>query len=279
MIKLFSRLGLPMVIRSDLGSSFKSELLTKFENELGVKSFFSTPYHHQSLSSAERYVGTLKNMLRNFVSEDPRSWDKMIDLLMFTYREVPCVTTGFSTFELMYGRNARGPLQVVKEELTQQAVSGKRQSVVKNFLDLRERLKQCSELASEHAMTLQVKIKTYYDKNSRQRSLAAGQRVFVLLPDSNNSLLCNWQGPYTVLRKVNDRNYEIDLGHRVTCLHINLLRLCNKRTDAPAVWKMHQLCGRNVCVCVCVCLWCVSYSKNKDIIVTKFYHFILLFYI
>ena len=43
------------------------------------------------------------------------------------------------------------------------------------------------------------------------------------------------EGPYTVLRKVNDTNYEIDLGHRVTCLHINLLRLWNERTDESAV--------------------------------------------
>ena len=34
MIKLFSRLGMPRVIRSDLGSSFKSEFLTTFESEL-----------------------------------------------------------------------------------------------------------------------------------------------------------------------------------------------------------------------------------------------------
>ena len=72
MIKLFIRLGLPRVIRSDLRSSFKSELLTKFESGLGVKPCFSTPYHHQSLSLAERYVVTLKNMLRKFVSDDPR---------------------------------------------------------------------------------------------------------------------------------------------------------------------------------------------------------------
>ena len=119
-------------------------------------------------------MGTLKNMLRKFVSDDPRSWDKMIELLMLAYREVPCVTTGFSPFELMYERTARCPLQVVNEELTQQAVSGKRQAVVKYLLDLRERLKQCSELASEHAMNLQFKMKIYYDKNSRQRLLAAG---------------------------------------------------------------------------------------------------------
>ena len=37
------------------------------------------------------------------------------------------------------------------------------------------------------------------------------------------------------MRKVNDTNNEIDLGHRVTGLHINLLRLWNERTDEPAV--------------------------------------------
>ena len=40
--------------------------------------------------------------------------------------------------------------------------------------DVRERLKQCSELSSEHASILQVEVETHYDKNSRQRSLAAG---------------------------------------------------------------------------------------------------------
>ena len=154
MIKLFSKLVLPKVIKSDLGYSFKSELLTKFESELGVKPCFSTSYLHQPFPSAERFVGTLKNMLRKFVSDGPRSWDKMIDLLMFAYRDAPCVATGFFPFELIYGRTAMGPLQVVMEELTQQAVSGKRQSVVKYLLDLRKRLKQCSELASEYAMTL-----------------------------------------------------------------------------------------------------------------------------
>ena len=37
------------------------------------------------------------------------------------------------------------------------------------------------------------------------------------------------------MRKVNDTNYKIDLGHRVTCLHINLLRLWNERTNEATV--------------------------------------------
>ena len=34
---------------------------------------------------------------------------------------------------------------------------------------------------------------------------------------------------------MNDTNYEIDLGHRVTCLHVNLLKLWIEITDQPAV--------------------------------------------
>ena len=50
-----------------------------------------------------RLRDTLENMFRKLVSDDPRSWDKIIDFIMFAYREVPYVMTGFSPFELMYG--------------------------------------------------------------------------------------------------------------------------------------------------------------------------------
>ena len=33
---------------------------------------------------------------------------------------------------------------------------------------------------------------------------------------------------------MHDTNYEINLSHRVTCLHINLLRLWNKRKNKEA---------------------------------------------
>ena len=36
------------------------------------------------------------------------------------------------------------------------------------------------------------------------------------------------------MRKINDTNYETDLGHRVTCLHINSLRLWNERITESA---------------------------------------------
>ena len=43
------------------------------------------------------------------------------------------------------------------------------------------------------------------------------------------------EGTVYSFENVNHTDYEIDLGQRVTCLHINLLRLWNERTDEPAV--------------------------------------------
>ena len=110
------------MIRTDASSTFKSELITCFEQKLGVRSHISTtPYHHASQGTVSRYVGTLKGQLRKYMQDDPRGWDRMLPYLLFAYREVPCETTGFSPFELLYGRHIRGPLQILGEQMRKQS--------------------------------------------------------------------------------------------------------------------------------------------------------------
>ena len=63
----------------------------------------------------ERFNKTLKEMLRKTAVEEGKDWDKLIPYVLFAYREVPQESTGFSPFELLYGREVRGPLDVLKE--------------------------------------------------------------------------------------------------------------------------------------------------------------------
>ena len=44
--------------------------------------------------------------------------------LLFAYREVPQESTGFSPFELLYGRKVRGPLDVLRETWTGETEEG-----------------------------------------------------------------------------------------------------------------------------------------------------------
>ena len=72
----------------------------------------------------ERFNRTLKSVLRKFVRERVQTWDKYLPYLLFAYREVPCESTGYSPFELLYGRTVRGPLAVIKETWSEGSSSG-----------------------------------------------------------------------------------------------------------------------------------------------------------
>jgi hypothetical protein len=53
--------------------------------------------------------GVLKSMLKKLYQERPNDWDRYLPAVLFAYREVPQASTGFSTFELLYGRTEPQP--------------------------------------------------------------------------------------------------------------------------------------------------------------------------
>ncbi|XP_055948216.1 uncharacterized protein LOC129981408 [Argiope bruennichi] len=81
---------------------------------LGCAPRFTTPNHPAGNGLIERYNRVFKNSLHHIIRTDPSNWDKYIPYMLFAYREVPNCTTGVSPFKLMYGREARGPLGVLK---------------------------------------------------------------------------------------------------------------------------------------------------------------------
>lgn len=93
-----------------------SELLKEIYSVIEVRPLYTSPYHPQTDSLVERYNQTLKAMLKKVLMREKRSWDKLLPLVTFAYREVPQESTGFSPFELIYGRDVRGPLDILHEE-------------------------------------------------------------------------------------------------------------------------------------------------------------------
>lgn len=72
----------------------------------------------------ERYNATLKGGLRKYIDRFKGDWDRAIPFLLFAYREVPCETTGFSPFELMYGKKPRGPMDILREDWVAPTLKG-----------------------------------------------------------------------------------------------------------------------------------------------------------
>ena len=142
--ELFSRTGVPAEILTDQGTNFMSRLLQELYRMLGVKSIRTSSHHPQTDGLVERFNGTLKTMLRKFTAEE-NNWDQLLPFLLFAYREVPQASTGFSPFELMFGRRVRGPLDILREQW--EAGNTTKADVVSYVLSMRERLALMSEIA------------------------------------------------------------------------------------------------------------------------------------
>ncbi len=115
LLEMFSRVGVPREILSDMGKQFVSDLMKEIDRLLSIRQLTTTPYNPACNGLVEKFNGTLKNMLKKMCAEKPKDWDRYIAPLLFAYREAPQESTGFSPFELLYGRTIRGPLQILKE--------------------------------------------------------------------------------------------------------------------------------------------------------------------
>jgi len=125
--------------------------------------------------------------LKKLVSKEGKDWDRLLPYVLFVYP-----TTGFSPFELLYDKEVRGPLDMLKEEWKVSEKSDK--SVLSYILQVRERIEEMSELVSENVKGAQ---KLWYDQNARDRERVL-EEVLVMLPTTTNKLFAQYQGPYSV---------------------------------------------------------------------------------
>ena len=159
LVKVFSRVGVPKEILTDQGSNFTSQLLAEVYRLLHVQPIKTSPYHPQTDGLVERFNQTLKAMLRKTAWDKGKDWDKWVPYLLFAYREVPQSSTGFSPFELVYGRQVRGPLDILKE--TWETSKKSSESIISYVLSIQEKLSEMSELARENLAKAQKRQKRW----------------------------------------------------------------------------------------------------------------------
>ena len=232
LLTIFTKHGIPRVIQSDRGTNFTSNLFSKVMEELGVTQYLSTAYHPESQGALERFHQTLKSLLKTFCMEHESDWDEGLDLVLFAIRDSKSESMGFSPFQLLYGREIRGPLKVLKETwINNQNLST---SPIQYVHDLKEKLSKMHDFAKLHLSTYQSNMKDTYDQKSCSRSFNPGDQVLVFMPNQLNALQSKFSGPYTVQKKVNDLNYVINTpGKRKSSklVHINLLKMYHSRPN------------------------------------------------
>ncbi|KAK7101556.1 hypothetical protein V1264_019921 [Littorina saxatilis] len=229
LVDIFSRIGVPEEILTDLGTQFVSECMEEVNRLLSIRHLTTTPYHPMCNGLVEKFNATLKSTLKKLCSEQPRQWHRYINALLFAYREVPQESTGFSPFELMYGRTVRGPMQILKELWTKDVDTPEVKNSYQYVFELGEKLEETLEIARENLRKSQDSGKHYYDRKAVNRKFTPGKKVLILLPTDHNKLLMQWKGPYEVEAVVGINDYKVNVGKKSKIYHANLLKLYVER--------------------------------------------------
>ncbi|GFN95463.1 gypsy retrotransposon integrase-like protein 1 [Plakobranchus ocellatus] len=234
LFNIFTRLGVPKEILSDNSQQLVSKAMEEVMTMMGIQRRLSTPYHAQSNEMVERFNGSLKTMLRKLCAEKRQTWDKMIPAVLFAYREIPNVTTGYPPFMLMYGRRVRGPADMTADQYIGQQNTLKEAAFVHEYAkNLQREITDSCKIAAETAKNQLQSYREAKSDHRRYREFAKGDKVLILLPQDGNNLFVKYQGPYKIDGVAQNNNYIFTMRNGKRTYHANILKKYEEREPSP----------------------------------------------
>ncbi|XP_060779606.1 uncharacterized protein LOC132887872 [Neoarius graeffei] len=221
--------GFPSRLLSDQGRDFESRTIKELCSLIGTEKVRTTPYHPRG-NPVERFNRTLLSMLGTLEEKDKYHWRDFVKPLVHAYNCTRNDTTGYSPYELMFGRQPRLPIDLLLGLQPNQDGFKSHSDYVKG---LRQRLQDSYALASESSRKMGEKNKARFDSKVRAAELVAGDRVLVRNVNlrGKHKLADRWEREvHVVVKRIGDgpvyviRQERGDTPHRT--LHRDLLLPC-----------------------------------------------------
>ncbi|XP_075451032.1 uncharacterized protein LOC142492246 [Ascaphus truei] len=174
--KFFVHYGLPNRLHSDQGRDFESTLIRELLKMLNVAKSRTTPYHPEGDALPERFNRTLLDMLGTLKGTQKAEWSRHVETLVHAYNCTRHESTGFSPYFLMFGREARLPVDVRLRVSTDGIHNATHFQYVQR---LKDSLQQAYQQAEKSTAKLNAGNKRRYDNKVKYRELRPGDAVLL----------------------------------------------------------------------------------------------------
>lgn len=167
--------GFPSRLHSDQGRDFESRTIRELCSLIGAEKVRTTPYHPQG-NPVERFNRTLLSMLGTLEEKDKQHWRDFVKPLVHAYNCTRNDTTGYSPYELMFGRQPTLPVDLILGIDNPNETHQTHSEYVQN---LRQRLQESYTLAAENSKKTGERNKLRFDAKVRAAELVEGDRVLI----------------------------------------------------------------------------------------------------
>src|SRR5436190_15029925 len=109
--EIICRHGVPKEILSDRGTHFNNALIDELCRRYQTKYRLTSSYRPQTNGMVERFNRTIGESLAKLAmdNDEEKEWDDYVNAVLLAYRTKKHETTGFTSFYLVIGRQARLP--------------------------------------------------------------------------------------------------------------------------------------------------------------------------
>ena len=207
--------GLPERIISDRDSLFTSRFWKRLHRLLGTELRMSSAFHPQTDGATERANRTVTQMIRQCVRPDQKDWVTKLPAIEFAINSARSSTTGFSPFQLNYGRNPSPMIWRGQEEFPGvRKFAGKMKMAIMSAHD--------SIIAARMANTVQANRKRTEAKY-KVGDLAYLSTKSISLPKGRaRKLAPKYLGPFTITKILKEgATYQLDLSDELIKRGIN----------------------------------------------------------
>ena len=163
--------GTPKSLVSDRDPRITAKFWKELSRLMGTELNLSSAHHPQSDGQSEREIQTVITALRGYVNAMGNDWDDYLPAIELALNSKPQASTGAAPFTLVYGTDARLPIDC--------ALDGVRPATVPAAGDRAQRMKKALDLARSKAELAQARQKRLADRHRRLLQLTAGDQVLL----------------------------------------------------------------------------------------------------
>jgi hypothetical protein len=225
--RIISRFGVPEKLISDRDPRFTGKFWRRLFELIGTKLAMSSAYHPQSDGMTERVNRTLETVIRTTVNASQDDWADHLPSAEFAINDTPG-TTGFTPFQLMYGKHPRKPIDFTDKKIVTPAAE-----------EYVTEIRKMIDRARKNILQAQQHQKTQADKKRRDHEFKIEDQVYLstknlTLPTASRKLSPKWVGPFKIIRQLGKDSFELDLQGKFAIhpvFHSSLLKMYTLNND------------------------------------------------